>query len=455
MSFKILAAIAAHDARQAAVVRARPLLLVVGSCDQAWRQYMLRSMAQRCRLHLFSATVPTWELPYLSGYDLVDTMDHEAMIELARRHEEPFAGVVTYWETRVEAAAQVASALGLPTSPVESFRACRDKYLSRQLLDEAQVPQAEAVAVSSAAEALEAADRIGYPVVVKPRVLASSVGVALAHDEAELVDAFERADVARFAGVAVPEQAVLIEEYLDGPEISVDSVCVDGRVVPLIVARKQLGFAPAFEEIGHVVRRDDPLLTDSALLAVLQSAHDALGLTRAMTHTELRLTEAGPRVVEVNARTGGGMIPRLGFITTGIDLGRLCAELAVGARLDLRPRRPAGWDGPAVAAVRFLYPSHDMVVESAEVRPERLPDAVVDYAVLVEPGQQVRLPPHDHLHCRYALVIATADSVEECAAELDRAGAAFEIRGIPLAGKRPANLPEIANDCTIGASSPR
>lgn len=87
------------------------------------------------------------------------------------------------------------------------------------------------------------------------------------------------------------------------------------------------------------MQADDELLSGGALSAVRQGAHEALGLTRAMTHTELRLTSSGPRVVEVNARTGGGMIPRLGQLVTGIDLGRVSAELAVGADAACR-RRP-------------------------------------------------------------------------------------------------------------------
>ncbi|MBR7837435.1 ATP-grasp domain-containing protein [Actinospica durhamensis] len=129
----------------------------------------------------------------------------------------------------------------------------------------------------------------------------------------------------------MPERSVLVEEYLDGPEVSGDSVCIDGRVTPLVLAHKQLGFVPGFEEVGHIVQADDELLSGGALPAVLQGAHEALGLTRAMTHTELRLTSSGPRVLEVDARTGGGMIPRLGQLVTGIDLGRVSAELAVGA----------------------------------------------------------------------------------------------------------------------------
>lgn len=399
----------------------KPLLLVVGSSDQVWREYMLRSWAEPCDLHLLSALPPTWEKPYIAAYDQVDTMDAAAMIEIARRSPEPFAGVITYWETRVEAVAEIARFLGVPSSPVAAIRACRDKYLGRTALKIAGVPQAESVVVSDLSEARTAAEQLGYPVVVKPRALGSSNGVRLVWNADELAAAYRYAKMARFNGVPIPDRPILIEEYLEGPEISVDSICLDGQVTPLVLAHKQLGFAPAFEEIGHIVQGDEPLLHDPSILDVLQSAHSALGLTEAMTHTELRRTETGPRVVEVNARTGGDMIPYIGRQATGIDLGRIAAELAIGIVPDLEPseKRTAG--------VRFLYPERDLTVESITVHRDLLPHEVSTYTILAKPGQKLMLPPNDHVHGRYAAIFAEADSVEACTAALDQAAKAFEI----------------------------
>jgi biotin carboxylase len=404
----------------------KPLLLVVGSSDQAWREYMLRSMASRCRLHLFSAKPPTWETPYIAAHDLVDTLDSGAMIEFARRNPEQFAGVITYWETRAEAVAEIALALGLTTSPLQAVRACRDKYLSRRALKSADVPQAESLAVADLGEALSAASRIGFPVVVKPRALSSSNGVTLAATPEELDVAFRQAGSARFTGVPAYTPPVLIEEYLDGPEISVDSVCHKGRVTPLFLARKRLGFAPGFEEVGHIVQSDDPLLTDRRVSSILQQAHAALGLTDAMTHTELRLTASGPHVVEVNIRTGGDLIPCLGQLATGLDLGLVAADLALGRSVDLRMTRRT------VAGVRFLYPDRDLTVESVIVDRDRLPVEVKDVKVLATPGQRLWLPPKEHVSCRYASVIVEAGSVQECSAALEEASRAFMICGTPI-----------------------
>ncbi|MFD8478185.1 ATP-grasp domain-containing protein [Kitasatospora sp. NPDC059673] len=405
---------------------AKPLLLLIGSGAQIWREYMLRAMATRYRLHLLSPTAPTWESPYIAAHSAVNTLDPEAMVRIAKESPEDYAGVLTYEETRVESAAAVAAALGLRTSPVAAVHACRDKFAGRQALKAAGVPQAESIAVADFEEARQAAEHLGYPVVVKPRALSASNGVSLVRAPQDLVEAYREATAIWFDEVPTFDRPVLVEQYLDGPEISVDAVCRDGLVTMLFVARKRIGFAPGFEEVGHVVRADDPLLADPMLLHVLQTAHTAVGLTDTVTHTELRLTASGPRVVEINARVGGDRIPYLGGLATGVEVGLVAADLAAGAV----PRTTASRQ--QVAAIRFLYPEHDLTVESVEVDRDRLPAEIHDVQVLAGPGRQLRLPPTDHVRCRYALVVAVAATEQECEVALDRAATAVVVRGIPL-----------------------
>ncbi len=408
-----------HDAE-------RPVLLLVGSGGQMWREYMLRSMAAKYRLHLFCPSTPTWEFPYIDDFAVVDTLDVGAMTALARTTSRDFAGVLTYEETRVEAAAGLATALGLRTSPPEAVHACRDKFTGREALKRAGVPQAESVAVAGLEEARVAAARIGYPVVVKPRALSASCGVTFVAGPEELERAFHEAGRIWFDEVPTYERPILVEEFLDGPEISVEAVCRDGQVTALFVAHKSLGYAPGFEETGHLVRADESLLHDATLLKVLQDAHSAVGLTDTVTHTELRLTVTGPRVVEINARVGGDRIPYLGGLATGVDIGLVAADLAAGAVPDLHATRSE------VAGIRFLYPDEDLTCESVEVDTGRLPAGTHEVKILAEPGKELRLPPQDPVRSRYAFVIAVGGTEKSCTAALDEAAAAVTVHGTPL-----------------------
>ena len=106
----------------------------------------------------------------------LETVDATEMIAAARRLPD-LAGVLAWDEARVLQAAKIAEALGLPGGDPEVAMRCRDKQRTRQALAAAGVPQPESALVSSVEEALAAAEQIGYPVVLKPRAMAASLGV--------------------------------------------------------------------------------------------------------------------------------------------------------------------------------------------------------------------------------------------------------------------------------------
>ncbi|AOR32338.1 hypothetical protein BFF78_15795 [Streptomyces fodineus] len=397
-----------------------PLLILVSPMGETTRGYLLQSVAKEYRLWLFKEEEPTWERPYVVGHTVVDTLDARALTEAAR--QVPADGILCWDETRILPSALLAEALGLPAMPSGAVRTCRDKHATRRALTAAGASPVASASARDLAEARAAARDIGYPVVVKPRALVGSNGTTFVTDEDHLARVFD--SVATRSMPEVRERfaaPVVVEEYLDGPEISVDSLCWDGVVTPLFVARKHLGYPPYFEEVGHTVDAADPLLTDPELGAALTAVHAAVGLGRAWTHTEWRLTRGGPRLVEINARSGGDLIPYLGRLVTGVDAGLVAASLALGVRPSAQVR-PQG-----AAAVRFLYPERDVVAEAVRVDEARLPAAVDRVDVLAAPGQSLRLPPRAHVTGRYALVVVTAATAEGCAEALDAAAAAVTL----------------------------
>ncbi|WP_231977793.1 ATP-grasp domain-containing protein [Streptomyces sp. TLI_053] len=385
----------------------------------------MKSAASSYDLWLFAPNEPSWESPYLKGNTVVDTLDARATAESAVRLGEsvPIAGVLCYDEIRVPVAAFVAEVLRLPGANIQGVRACRDKHLGREALAAAGVAQPASRAVASLEQAREEAQAIGYPVVLKPRALAASVGVVRVDGADALETAYREASEARFDEVPRDDAWVLVEEYLDGPEISVESMCRGGRVTPLFVARKSLGFPPQFEEVGHTVSAADPLLDDETVRRVLQETHTALGLDTLVTHTELRLTRTGPRVVEVNARLGGDLIPYVAQLATGVDYGMVVADLVAGAEPTVAPT----WSG--VAHVQFLYPDQDLDVTSLTVD-DGLPPGVHEIVPMVGPGRRLRLPPRDHVGGRYAYVITTGETTEQCIEAVESATRLVHLAGV-------------------------
>lgn len=395
-------------------------LLLIGTGSRTYREYLLRDVARDFDVWLLSDKEASWETPYLGNHIHLDTTDIDAMVEIGRKAAPD--GVLTWDDMRVVQAARLAQALGLAGSPPEAVLCCRDKHATRTALRAAGVPQAASFLASTLGEARAAAAETGFPLVLKPRALAASLGVVRVDSPDQLAARFRVARGADTPGACdVAAGDVLVEEYLDGPEISVDTAWHGSQAAVAFVARKQLGFPPYFEEIGHLVDGNDPLASDAELRDLLVAAHAAIGFHTGWTHTEVRYTEAGPKVVEINARLGGDRIPEVAHLALGISAAPIAARIACGGTPVIAPTRRR------VAAVRFVYPEYNVVAKGVRIDHERLPASVEAAEPIAVPGQELRLPPDGHVSSRYALILATADTVGQCLADLDRASDAVHV----------------------------
>jgi hypothetical protein len=401
-----------------------PLLLVVATGPQPYREYLLRSIATRYRIHLISATAPSWELAHLDGHTVVPRMATDKVLAAAQEvaSQQRVTAVLSWHEEHILQAAMIAEALGLPGSSVAAVRRCRDKFETRTTLAARHLPQPEFMLVGTLDEAFAAADKLGYPAVLKPRSAGGSQGVVLVRDPAELTATFTFAKNVTIPHVPEFEQPVLVEEYLDAPEISIDSVLHAGRLTPLFLGRKEVGFPPYFEETGHLVSGRDPLLSDPGFVRTLSLVHEALGYTDGWTHSEFKLTADGPKLIEVNGRLGGDLIPYLGLRAAGINPGLIAAAVACGEPPDMPPA------ADSVAGVRFCYPPRDdTAIESVAFDRAALP-AEIDLAVpLAKPGDVVSPPPKGIISGRLAMVTVVAPSAQRCRAALDEAQAALRV----------------------------
>ncbi|HEV2887557.1 MAG TPA: ATP-grasp domain-containing protein [Jatrophihabitans sp.] len=414
----------------------RPLLLLIATGFQPYREYLLSSISSEFRIHLFHTAEPSWEKEYLSDWTVLpSTADGPAMAAVARRvhEEEPIDGVLCWDEARIHAAAYVAQALGLRNGDPAVIGRLRDKGQTRAALAEAGVAQPRSVPVNDLTEALAAAARVGYPAILKPRGLGASIGVVRVENAEEVRRMFAFTRTAQGPErVELPDRPVLVEQCVIGEEISIDSVVTDGRVTPLFIGRKVLGYPPYAEEVGHFVRAADPLLADPVLLAAIQDTHAALGFSDGWTHSEFMLTSSGPQVIEVNGRLGGDLIPYLGLLATGIDPGLAAARAACGLPPDLTATRNR------TAAIRFFYVAEENTeISSVTFEAAELPAEIHQVLAVAKPGAIVSPPPKGTAFGRIALAIAVGDSVASCATALDGAEAALVIRGVVQASTTP------------------
>ncbi|MGA4845933.1 ATP-grasp domain-containing protein [Streptomyces sp. G5(2025)] len=347
------------------------LLVVIGSGGHAYREYAFASASRRTDLALVTPTAPSWQEPYVSAHRHVTDTAPDTLVRavsdlaLTTRGR---VGILTWDEALLEATAEAAHGLGLNHMSPAAVRNCRDKLATRQLLRAAGLPAVRFAHVHGLGEALKAADSIGYPVVVKPRSLAGSVGVVIAHNAEELRTQFRVSAEASFPGIDSLDGLVL-EEFLDGPEISVDSVVRGSDVQVLNVAHKRLGFAPYFEEVGHLVApwRHEPWADD--LTHLVHEAHRLLGISTGVTHAEVRLTAAGPAWWNSTAASAvtsslfsadwpqestSPRQPQLSHLATNPTFGSSVTSVPRSGS-STRPRTP--WSVRSMSAPRQPYPA--------------------------------------------------------------------------------------------------
>lgn len=274
-----------------------------------------------------------------------------------------FDGVLTVCDYYIGMARDAARRLGLPCPFPERISEVRHKHLMRRCLDTAGIDNPRYVAASDWAEARDAARALGYPLVLKPADLASSAFVRLVRDEAELRSAFCALEAfpLNFRGQR-REPVFLLEEYMTGPEFSVESVTADGETTVVGITDKSVTGEPFFIEDGHMFPADLNEADARRMMDYVLKALRAVGFERGIAHTEVKWTPSGPRIVEINPRLPGNYIVELVERVTGVDMLRTFVELALGRTPSVDVRE----GGLRSAAVLFLVPSGSGTVQALE-----------------------------------------------------------------------------------------
>jgi biotin carboxylase len=281
----------------------------------------------------------------------------------------------TDWPVGV--AARIAERLGLPhpISPATAV-AATNKLRQREQLAEAGVPQPRSWVVGSG----DPLPPVSGPVVVKAPDRQGQKGLTLVGDASELPAAIATARDAARNGLA------LVEELVDGPEVTVVGFSIDGVFTALVVTDRVTAEPPAFGVAlahvwpSHVANgHGQGLSPDVAVGDTARRAVAALGISNGPSYTQLRVGPDGPQVIEVAARLGGGHDAELVQTVTGVDLNGLALAAALGEGLVLPPVE-AKVGG---AVTRFLV-APPGVLERVEV-PDALP-GVETVRLYREPG---------------------------------------------------------------------
>jgi biotin carboxylase len=327
-------------------------------------------------------------------------------------------------------AALASQALSLPHNPPESVRAAGDKHLMRRLLRDAGIPSPAFALLSLDDDPWRLGCAVPFPCVLKPVFLAASRGVIRAADLGQFTAAFARIaallaapELVRRGGPAARQ--LLAEEYLPGTEVALEGLLRGGALAVLALFDKPDPLeGPFFAETLYITPSRLPPDLQEHIRARTEEATRALGLREGPIHAELRLNDAGIWVIEIAARSIGGLCSRILRFGADISLEELILRHAVGWPLEELER-----EGTAAGVMMLPVPRKGVLNQVRGVEAARQVPGVEEVVITIPPEQKVEpLPEGD----RYlGFIFARGPSPAQVEESLRRACDRIEVVIVP------------------------
>jgi biotin carboxylase len=310
-------------------------------------------------------------------------------------------------------AARVAAKLGLPHPlTAESGVLATSKLRQRDRFAEVGIQQPLHETCRSVAEAREAAERVGYPCVVKAPDQQGQRGLSVVESPEELDEAAEA------ALEASRSSSLLVEELVEGREITVNAFSLDGQFYALTVTDRHLAEQPAFGvALAHVWPSAQPPLQIAQAIDAARRAAAALGIANGPTYTQVLVSEEGAFVGELAARLGGGHDAELCRAALGVDLNDAAIAVALGEPLKRQQVAPKARVGGA--CVRFLVPPVGELREVTGLEEAYALDGILGIRMYRRPGHV--FGPLRRGSDRAGAILAVGDSAEDALARADEA----------------------------------
>ena len=339
-------------------------------------------------------------IPYADEYFNASTMDENAVLEVAKEFKPD--GIMTLaTDMPMRGVAKVSDTLGLHSISYETAVKATDKYDMIKAFEEHNVPAPWFYLVKSFDELVSLKDKINYPCIMKPTDNAGSHGVVKIHSYEELLDKYEYSHGCSRRG------NVIVEEYLDGDEVSVEVMVVDGKVNVLQITDKLTTGAPYFVEMGHSQPSRLDVEIQNKIKDVAERSCKTIGINKGPAHVEMKVTSQGePKMIELGARMGGDNITtHLVPLSTGIDMVECTIRIALGETVDVTPTLNCG------SAIRYFEAPFGKIKSIEGVEEALKIDGVKQISFTKNVGDE-----STPIHCsndRIGFVIAQAETAEK------------------------------------------
>lgn len=306
-----------------------------------------------------------------------------AIVEYAG--EAPVDAIVAVDDQGVATAALASEQLGLTHNPPAAVSATRNKADMRRLLETSGVAQPEFRIVETVGEAQSAARHLGYPVVLKPVSLSASQGVIRVDRASDIAATIERIRSIVEAQGRDPNEPVLVERFIPGAEVAVEGLMRGGSLEILAIFDKPDPLdGPYFEETIYVTPSRLSRAAQHSIRNVTAAAANALGLSEGPIHAELRVQDEEARLLEIAARSIGGLCARALRFGLGISLEQVILRQALNL-----PIRDLALTDAAAGVMMLPIPQAGRLLAVRGVDRARAVDGVAGVEITITPGQDV------------------------------------------------------------------
>lgn len=319
----------------------------------------------------------------------------------------PIDGIVAADDSGVVVAALAGSRLGLPANSPDSAAAARNKETQRIRFQTAEVPQPHWAALKKGEDPDQVAGGIGYPLVVKPLSRSAGQGVIRVDNPDELMPAINRVNQ------ILPEsecETLLLEAFMSGEEVAVEGLIAPDGFIPLTIFDKPSPLQGlGFQETILVAPSRQPEAIQRECLRVATASIDALGLSRGPVHIELMIVGNQVFVIEVAARSIGGLCSKsLSFGLMGTSLESLILRNALGLdKPELRRAKKAG------GVLMIPIPSAGKLVALHGLDDVRALEGVTGIDITASPGEYLAPPPEGARYLGFVFAEATEPEIVE------------------------------------------
>lgn len=355
--------------------------------------------------------------------------------------------ILTYSEAMLRTTAALAAEASLPYHSVELTQVLTNKVRQRQVLREAGVDDVRSHPLWSPDDWAGARAAVGLPAVLKPVTGAASARTFAIMDDARVPEILERA----FTDVPPRDEPLFVlEELLQGRPsgpygdyVSVEGMCGPSGTRQLAVTGK-LPLLPPFRETGHFWPARLSADERAEVMDLADRAVRALGIERGITHTEIKLTADGPRLIEVNGRLGG-WVNGIAGESCGVDMVNLAGRIALGEDPEPPNLTPKG----VYFQYHWVAPTRPCVVEAVNGRREALEiPGVQGCRSLVRAGDE---PPGGVVTNDLVVVWGTCDDHDAMAVAVERAMAVLSLDLRFTDGTRRMTAADLRAEPVVGA----